>query len=116
MRIPRSPAATEAPCVKISNRALLPREEVSPEAWLRHHNQAGNEWVTGRSRRALPVGTVALSAVFGKAARRGRRATTDIRASARPGAEAGEAGPAGAPAGAGEATAVGIVRSKSWHE
>ena len=33
-------------------------------------------------------GTGALSAAFGRAARRGRRAITDIRASARPGAEA----------------------------
>ena len=49
---------------------------------------ARNEWAIGRLRRAPPARTGALSAAFGTAARRGRRATTDIRASAQPGAEA----------------------------
>jgi hypothetical protein len=54
----------------------------------------------------LQCGTGALSAAFGMAARRGRIATTDIRASAQPGAEASRRGGRSQPAVAAVAAAV----------
>ncbi len=74
--------------------------------------QGQSEWATGRLRRAHPARTAARSVEFAKAARQGRRATTDIRASARPGAEAAEDS-AGAAVAAVGAMAAGAVRSKS---
>ena len=76
--------------------------------------------------RAHPAGTVALSAAFGRAARRGCRATMDIRASGPPGAaaeapRAGEERRAGVAAAAAEAAAAVVVdidrsERESWRK
>jgi hypothetical protein len=88
MRMPRCPADTAATCAKTYRLAARRQERRSLEALPPRRER--NEWAIARLRRAHPAGIAALSAGFGTAGRRGRRATTDIRASAQPGAEAEE--------------------------
>ncbi|MGD0438380.1 MAG: hypothetical protein ABSB86_18130 [Bryobacteraceae bacterium] len=82
--MPPCPAVTGATCVRTCKPAARPREwhnlDLAPRP-------AENEWAIGRLHPAHPVGTGALSVGFGMAARRARIATTDIRASARRGAQ-----------------------------
>ena len=82
------PTGIEAPCAKIFNRAdrAHKRRLAAPR-----RNPEPSEWAIGTFPRVRPAGTVALSAAFGRAARRGCRATMDIRASGPPGAEASRA-------------------------
>jgi len=89
IRMPPCPIATEAACAKTCNPARL-RDRGNIEAPPPHPERS--EWAIGRLRRARPARTGALSAAFGTAARRGRIAATDIRASAQLGAEAPRAG------------------------
>ena len=88
-----------------------------------HPHRQRNEWAIGKLRRAPPARAEALSAVFETAARRGRIATTEIRALDQPEAEGLRAGADSAEAAeatqavVAEATAaVGIDRSeeKLW--
>ena len=81
----RGQPLSEATCARICNRADLPdrRNLEAPPP-----NPEPSEWAIGRLRRAHLPRTVALSAAFGRAARRGRRATMDIPASGPPAAAA----------------------------
>lgn len=122
------PTVTEAPCAKICNPARLPdkrnlvrlRDRRNREALPPHRER--NEWAIGKLRRAPRARTGALSGVFGTAARRGRIATTEIRALGQPEAEGPRAEEdlaeaAEATQAAGAATAVvGTDRSerKPW--
>ena len=78
----------EAVCARTC-RPERPREWRSIE--VPAPNPERDEWATARSRQT-PAETGAHSAAFETAARRGCRATMDIRASAQPGAEAPRAG------------------------
>jgi hypothetical protein len=120
MRMPRCPTATEATCAKTCNPAEL-RERRNLEVLPPRHpgraekaeRAARNEWAIGRSRRAHPRRAGALSAVFGMAVRRGRIATTDIRALALRGAEAEDS--AGVAVVAAGTVVVDIDRSENNH-
>src|ERR1035437_4572929 len=85
IRIPLSPAVTEATCARICNRAQMPhrRRFEAPDP-----NPEPSEWAIGEFTRAHPTRTAALSAAFGRVERRGCRATMDIRASGPPEAAA----------------------------
>ena len=109
---------TEAMCARTCNRAEAPdrRRLEAPTP-----NPEANEWATGRLRRAQRRRTAVRSAVFGRAARRGCKATTDIRASGPPGAAA-EAPRVGAEcraevvaAGAAATAVADIDRSENNH-
>ena len=88
MRMPRCPAATEATCGRICKLAArhLQAERRNPEALGPH--RVGNEWAIGKLRRTRLRRVGALSAVFGRAARRGNRAITDFQAWAQRAVEA----------------------------
>ena len=90
--MPPYPAVTGATCVRTCKPVARPREWHSLEP--APPRPAENEWAIGRLHPAPPMGTGALSAGFGMAARLARIATTDIRASAQRGAEASRAGAA----------------------
>src|ERR1039458_4445440 len=100
-RIPPCPAAMEATCARICNRAQVPRRRNRAAPHGRNlepppPNPEPSEWAIGKFPGAHPTRTVARSAAFGMAARRARRATTDIPASGPPAAAAAEAPRAGA--------------------
>src|ERR1035441_5450394 len=78
------PAVTEAPRAKTCNPVRLQdRRNIE----VLHPHRERNEWAIGKLRRAPPARAEALSAVFETAARRGRIATTEIRALDQPAAE-----------------------------
>jgi hypothetical protein len=77
------PTVTEAPRARTCNPVRL-RDRRNLEA---RPQRERNEWAIGKLRQVPPVRTEVLSGVFGTAARRGRIATTDIRALDQPAAE-----------------------------
>src|ERR1019366_5693189 len=99
IRTPLCPAVTEATCARICNRAEVPHRRNLAASPL--NPQPPSEWAIGKSPGALPTRTAVLSAGFGRAARRARKATMDIPASVPPAAaaEAPRAGAEGRPAG-----------------
>lgn len=109
------PTDTEAPYARTYNRARL-RDRRNREVLPPHRER--NEWAIGRLRRAPHARTGARSAVFAMAARRGRIATTGIRALDQPEAEGpreeeDRAEAVEATQAAGAATAVPVVDTDS---
>src|SRR5580658_4454988 len=92
MRMPLFPAVTEATSAKTCNPGARLQEQRSRERRL--PNPARRKWAIGRLRPANPRAKGAPSAAFGRAARCGRRATTDTGASAQlaPGVAVAEEG------------------------
>jgi hypothetical protein len=116
MRMLRCPAVTEATCGRTCNPAArrpLHLERRNREALILIRSRSGTNGQSAGCTEAHPVQTGALSAVFGMAARRGRRAITDIRASAQPGAEASGGGfqPGGGGGGGGGAVVAVVGRT-----